>query len=259
MGWYSQGTQVIDFVENPDGTVRFAEAGYFIPENANEWVSARLQDRAEPRRHDHLLRRHRRLQPRRGRPQRDRRLQGDPAAGAEGGRRRDGGRRRRRRRPALRAGDPRHASGRPAARQHRRRPDQRPRRQRPDQGPRRRRLRQRRRRRRHGQRRHRRDKVKGGRGADKLKGNGGDDKLTDRSGGRDRLGGGGGRRPSCAPTAAAATSSAAAAGATGRSSTRDDRVRGCERVKRALSQRRRRRSGSSGCPGFEAGRPAAPA
>ncbi len=39
MGWYSQGTQVLDFVENPDGTVRFAEAGYFIPENANEWVS----------------------------------------------------------------------------------------------------------------------------------------------------------------------------------------------------------------------------
>jgi Ca2+-binding RTX toxin-like protein len=40
MGWYSQGTQVIDFVENNDGTVRFAEAGYFIPENANEWVSS---------------------------------------------------------------------------------------------------------------------------------------------------------------------------------------------------------------------------
>ncbi len=39
MGWYSQGTQVIDFVENADGTVRFAEAGYFIPTNANEWVS----------------------------------------------------------------------------------------------------------------------------------------------------------------------------------------------------------------------------
>jgi hypothetical protein len=39
MGWYSQGTQVIDFVENPDGTVRFAEAGFFIPANSNEWVS----------------------------------------------------------------------------------------------------------------------------------------------------------------------------------------------------------------------------
>ena len=39
MGWYSQGTQVIDFVENPDGTITLAEAGYFIPTNANEWVS----------------------------------------------------------------------------------------------------------------------------------------------------------------------------------------------------------------------------
>jgi len=39
MGWYSQGTQVIDFVENASGTVRIAEAGYFIPANANEWVS----------------------------------------------------------------------------------------------------------------------------------------------------------------------------------------------------------------------------
>jgi hypothetical protein len=39
MGWYSQGTQVIDFWENPDGTVEIEEAGYFIPANANEWVS----------------------------------------------------------------------------------------------------------------------------------------------------------------------------------------------------------------------------
>jgi Ca2+-binding RTX toxin-like protein len=39
MGWYSQGTQVVDFVENLDGTVTFKEAGYFIPGNANEWVS----------------------------------------------------------------------------------------------------------------------------------------------------------------------------------------------------------------------------
>ena len=39
MGWYSQGTQVVDFTENPDGTVSFKEAGYFIPENANSWVS----------------------------------------------------------------------------------------------------------------------------------------------------------------------------------------------------------------------------
>ena len=39
MGWYSQGTQVFDFVERPDGTVELKEAGYFIPANANEWVS----------------------------------------------------------------------------------------------------------------------------------------------------------------------------------------------------------------------------
>ena len=39
MGYYQQGTQVVDFVENPDGTITFKEAGYFIPENANTWVS----------------------------------------------------------------------------------------------------------------------------------------------------------------------------------------------------------------------------
>jgi Ca2+-binding RTX toxin-like protein len=40
MSWYSQGTHVIDFVEEGNGTIRFEEAGYFIPELANEWVSA---------------------------------------------------------------------------------------------------------------------------------------------------------------------------------------------------------------------------
>jgi len=40
MGWYSQGTQVIDFAENRNGTLDFKEAGWFIPSNANEWVSA---------------------------------------------------------------------------------------------------------------------------------------------------------------------------------------------------------------------------
>jgi hypothetical protein len=39
MGWYSQGTQVVDFIERPDGTFRFKEAGWFIPANANTWVS----------------------------------------------------------------------------------------------------------------------------------------------------------------------------------------------------------------------------
>ena len=40
MGWYTQGTQVVDFVEHPNGTVEFKEAGWFIPENANTWTSA---------------------------------------------------------------------------------------------------------------------------------------------------------------------------------------------------------------------------
>ncbi len=39
MGWYSQGTQVVDFTENENGTLDFKEAGYFIPTNANEWTS----------------------------------------------------------------------------------------------------------------------------------------------------------------------------------------------------------------------------
>jgi hypothetical protein len=39
MGWYSQGTQVVDFTENPDGTVTLEETGFFIPANANQWVS----------------------------------------------------------------------------------------------------------------------------------------------------------------------------------------------------------------------------
>ncbi len=39
MGWYSQGTQVVDFVERNDGSVELKEAGYFIPANANQWVS----------------------------------------------------------------------------------------------------------------------------------------------------------------------------------------------------------------------------
>jgi hypothetical protein len=40
MGWYSQGTQVIDFTENPNGTIDFREAGFFIPTNADTWTSA---------------------------------------------------------------------------------------------------------------------------------------------------------------------------------------------------------------------------
>ena len=39
MGWYSQGTQVVDFIEGADGTLKFENAGFFIPGNANTWVS----------------------------------------------------------------------------------------------------------------------------------------------------------------------------------------------------------------------------
>jgi hypothetical protein len=39
MGWYTQGTQVVDFIEHKDGTFEFKEAGWFIPESANTWVS----------------------------------------------------------------------------------------------------------------------------------------------------------------------------------------------------------------------------
>ena len=39
MGYYSQGTRVMDFTEHEDGTVSFKHAGWFIPENANTWVS----------------------------------------------------------------------------------------------------------------------------------------------------------------------------------------------------------------------------
>ena len=39
MGWYSQGTQVVDYRENKDGTFEFTEVGHMIPAFANEWVS----------------------------------------------------------------------------------------------------------------------------------------------------------------------------------------------------------------------------
>jgi len=49
MGWYSQGTQVIDFFENADGTFEFKRAGFFIPEATNAWVSAiyKMQENAD--------------------------------------------------------------------------------------------------------------------------------------------------------------------------------------------------------------------
>jgi hypothetical protein len=39
MGWYSQGTIVLDFKEKRNGRLKWKEAGYLIPENANTWVS----------------------------------------------------------------------------------------------------------------------------------------------------------------------------------------------------------------------------
>ena len=40
MGWYSQGTHVIDFEEKADGTIDMKEVAWFIPTYANSWVSA---------------------------------------------------------------------------------------------------------------------------------------------------------------------------------------------------------------------------
>lgn len=40
MGWYTQGTQVIDYIEHEDGTFEWVSQGYFIPENASQWTSA---------------------------------------------------------------------------------------------------------------------------------------------------------------------------------------------------------------------------
>ena len=48
MGWYSQGTQVIDFTENPDGTVVAREAGWFLPANTNSWASQVFKYQANP-------------------------------------------------------------------------------------------------------------------------------------------------------------------------------------------------------------------
>ena len=48
MGWYSQGTQVVDFTENADGTIDFKEAGFFIPQNANQWVSHVYRSQENP-------------------------------------------------------------------------------------------------------------------------------------------------------------------------------------------------------------------
>ena len=59
MGWYAQGTQVVDFEENANGTIDFKEAGYFIPENAEPVGLPHLQGPAQLQRQLHLLRRRR--------------------------------------------------------------------------------------------------------------------------------------------------------------------------------------------------------
>ena len=48
MAWYSQGTQVVDFTEHADGTISFKNAGWFIPEHANQWVSAIFKVQENP-------------------------------------------------------------------------------------------------------------------------------------------------------------------------------------------------------------------
>ncbi len=70
MGWYAQGTQVVDFEENANGTIDFKDAGYFIPENANQWVSHIFKVAAQLQRELHVLRRSCRLLRRRRRSRR---------------------------------------------------------------------------------------------------------------------------------------------------------------------------------------------
>lgn len=40
MGWYTQGTQVVDFTETANGRIEFEPVAYFIPSEANTWTSA---------------------------------------------------------------------------------------------------------------------------------------------------------------------------------------------------------------------------
>lgn len=39
MGWYTQGTQVVDYIENEDGTFEFREAAWWVPEGGTQWAS----------------------------------------------------------------------------------------------------------------------------------------------------------------------------------------------------------------------------
>jgi hypothetical protein len=39
MGWYTQGTQVVDFIERRNGTFEWVKQGHFVPPGANTWTS----------------------------------------------------------------------------------------------------------------------------------------------------------------------------------------------------------------------------
>lgn len=48
LGWYSQGTQVVDWVEHADGSFSWHHVGWFTPELANTWVSHVFDVRENP-------------------------------------------------------------------------------------------------------------------------------------------------------------------------------------------------------------------
>ena len=246
MGWYSQGTQVVDFVEQRRRHVRFSRApAASSPRTPTPGSRTIFKLETQRRRHRHLLRRDRRLPLAERGPQRDRHLQGDAAPGAAA-RSVDG------------TGDAARAtaaSGRCAQKISGTKAKDKllgtiggdrikgGKRQRPDQGPRGRRLRQRRRRATTGSRARRADdRVKGGRRGDRLSGGAGNDKLRDRSGGRDRLSGGGGR-DRLRSAAAAPTWCAAAAARTRPSSTRTTR---CAAARRCAADDERADPGTRG-------------
>ncbi len=86
MGWYSQGTQVVDFEENANGTLDFKEAGYFIPANADQWVSHIFKVQRNANGSFTYFGAAGGLRPRRRRAQHRRGLQGDPAGPARAAR-----------------------------------------------------------------------------------------------------------------------------------------------------------------------------
>ena len=61
MGWYSQGTQVLDYEERADGRFEWQRGRLLHPRAGQRVGLARLQGAAQLRRHLHLLGRHRRL------------------------------------------------------------------------------------------------------------------------------------------------------------------------------------------------------